>query len=77
MKQNPEKIKSIIAKNLRQYRNGMGLSQESLADLCDLHRTYVGSVERCERNVTITTLCTLANALGITVIDLLSDNENN
>lgn len=48
------------------------MSQEELADTCNLHRTYVGSVERGERNVTLSTLETFAQALSVTVLDLLT-----
>lgn len=48
------------------------MSQEELADTCNLHRTYVGSVERGERNVTLSTLETLAQALSVTVLELLT-----
>lgn len=50
----------------------MNMSQEQLAETCDLHRTYVGSVERGERNVTLSTLETLAAALSVTVPNLLT-----
>lgn len=76
MSEEAEKKKKIIADNLKHYRSSLGLSQEELADLCNLHRTYIGSVERCERNITINTMCTLANALKITVIELLKEHEN-
>ena len=76
MRENPDTLKQIIANNLRRHRAKAKLSQEALADLCDLHRTYIGSVERCERNVTISTLCTLSNALNVSVIDLLSTYED-
>lgn len=49
------------------------LSQEELADMCDLHRTYVGSVERGERNVTLSTLETLAATLGVSIPELLTE----
>jgi transcriptional regulator with XRE-family HTH domain len=49
-----------------------GMSQEELADLCEIHRTYVGSVERCERNVTLSTLEMFANALGVSATQLLT-----
>lgn len=65
-------LKQILADNIRTYRNQKGLSQEELADMCDLHRTYIGSVEREERNVTLSTLETLANALGVDVPKLLT-----
>jgi transcriptional regulator with XRE-family HTH domain len=62
----------ILADNIRAYRRFRQLSQEELADQCNLHRTYVGSVERGERNVTLKTLETLAAALGVSVPELLT-----
>lgn len=63
---------SILADNLRRFRKDKGLSQEQLADECGLHRTYVGSVERCERNVTLSSLEAIASALGVSVPALLT-----
>ena len=66
----------ILADNVRAFRSEKGLSQESLADLCSLHRTYVGSIERRERNATLATLALLADALGIGVPELLTPREH-
>lgn len=63
----------LFAKNLRQVRVEKGLSQEALAELASLHRTYVGSVERGERNVSIDNMERLATALNTTVKALLSE----
>ena len=68
-------ITQIIADNIRAFRQDKSLSQEELADICDLHRTYIGSIERCERNATLSTLETIAAALGVTVIELLTKRE--
>lgn len=68
-------IKKILALNIRNYRSKEGLSQEELAGLCGLHRTYIGSVERAERNVTLSTLEVLAKALGVSVPDLLTKRK--
>lgn len=65
-------LRATLAKNVRAYRKDNGLSQEELADLCELHRTYIGSVEREERNVSLSTLEVLALALGISVSELLT-----
>jgi transcriptional regulator with XRE-family HTH domain len=62
----------VLAENIRAFRKTKRLSQEALADLCGLHRTYVGSVERGERNVSLSTLEVLAGALGVTVPQLLT-----
>lgn len=63
---------TTLADNIQRLRHGLGLSQEELADICGLHRTYVGSVERGERNVTLSSLELLAKALGVSVVDLLT-----
>ncbi len=68
-------LRKILADNIKAYRNTNGLSQEELADGCGLHRTYIGSVERCERNVTLGTLELLAQALKTTVPDLLTRKD--
>ncbi len=65
-------VTQILADNIRTYRKVKRLSQEELADRCDLHRTYVGSVERGERNVTLSTLETLATTLGVSIPGLLT-----
>lgn len=61
-----------FASNLRVARQACGISQEKLAELADIHRTYVGSVERGERNISIDNMERLANALGLDVVDLLT-----
>jgi transcriptional regulator with XRE-family HTH domain len=65
------KPEDILAKNLRRLRNSTGLSQEELADRAGLHRTYISSIERGERNVTLRTAFLLAKALGVEAADLL------
>jgi transcriptional regulator with XRE-family HTH domain len=65
-------LRKVLAQNVRAYRRAKKLSQEDLADLCGLHRTYVGSIERSERNVTISSLEVVAKALGVSVPELLT-----
>ncbi|MGC3982059.1 MAG: helix-turn-helix transcriptional regulator [Steroidobacteraceae bacterium] len=67
--------KSLVttcAENIRRLRYDRNFSQEELADICGLHRTYVGSIERGERNVTLSSLELFADALGVSVIQLLT-----
>lgn len=59
--------------NLRSHREELRLSQEDLAEKADLHRTYIGSVERGERNVSIDNMERLAAAVGCTIAELLAD----
>jgi transcriptional regulator with XRE-family HTH domain len=65
-----------LSGNIRKLRRKRGLSQEELSELCGLHRTYVGSVERGERNVTLSTLEAFSNALGVSVPQLLSEMDD-
>ena len=67
--------KWILAKNLRRLRTASGLSQEDLAGRAHLHRTYVSSIERGERNVSIENIFALAHALGCDARDLLQPVE--
>lgn len=61
----------VVASNVRRLRVARGWSQEDLADQCSLHRTYVGAIERGERNITLATLERLATALEVIPTDLL------
>ena len=65
----------ILAENIRACRQRKNISQEKLAEICKLHRTYVGSVERGERNVTLSTLEAFSTALGISVLELLTERS--
>lgn len=64
-----------FARNLRKLRTSKGISQEKLADLCNLHRTYVSSVERGERNITVDNMERLAVALEVDLRELLLPHE--
>jgi transcriptional regulator with XRE-family HTH domain len=63
-------LSRLIGERLRTYRKERGLSQEELADLSGLHFTYVGKLERAEKNATIESLDKVTKALGITLEDL-------
>lgn len=65
--------RSILAQNIRRLRAERGISQEDLADLAGLHRTYVGSIERSERNISIDNIGKLAAAFGVSLSKLLED----
>jgi len=67
------KIREILAANMRKYRAETGLSQEDLAAICGLHRTYISDVERCERNLSIDNIEKIANAFNISVAELLKE----
>jgi transcriptional regulator with XRE-family HTH domain len=68
--------RKLFARRLRQVRQQKRLSQEELADIAGLHRTYVGSVERSERNVSIDNMERLAKALEVDITELLREDYN-
>jgi transcriptional regulator with XRE-family HTH domain len=72
--ENSPSARTRLARNLRLLRARDGLSQEALAGLVDLHRTYVGSIERSERNVSLDNIEKLAMALRIDICELLSES---
>lgn len=70
---NPKESETIliIAKRIRELRYEKMISQEYLAELCDLHRNYIGQLERSEVNISIITLEAVAKALGVHITELL------
>jgi DNA-binding XRE family transcriptional regulator len=68
-------LRQNLAANLRRLRSQRGLSQDELADICGLHRTFIGGIERGERNITIATLEKIAESLNIDPISLITQGE--
>lgn len=64
-------ILRIFASNVRKERQKLGISQEKLAELSGLHRTYIGAVERCEKNITLISAQKIANTLKLDLSYLL------
>jgi transcriptional regulator with XRE-family HTH domain len=58
-------VREQLGSNLRRHRRNAGLSQERLAELCDLHRTEIGLLERGERSPRLDTLVTIARGLDL------------
>ena len=66
-------VKKLLGNKIREWRIERHLSQERLADLAGLHRTYVGAVERGERNVSLVNIVAIARALDVLPAELLGD----
>jgi transcriptional regulator with XRE-family HTH domain len=64
-------LQRALGRNLRAYRAERGLSQEAFAAVLHVHRTYMGGLERGERNLTLRSVERLAAKLGIDALDLL------
>jgi transcriptional regulator with XRE-family HTH domain len=60
-----ELVREQFAANLRRHRTRVGLSQEALADVCDLHRTEISLLERCKRSPRLETIVILSRGLGL------------
>jgi len=67
---NPQKV---LGQTVRRLRLKQGFSQESFADCVGLHRTYMGDIERGERNVSLQNIVRIARALGVSPSRLLKD----
>ncbi|RKE25875.1 helix-turn-helix protein [Paraburkholderia sp. BL23I1N1] len=65
------RLVSVFAENVRRKRVALGLSQEALAERAGVHRTYVGMLERGEKNVTIYNIERIAEALSVEAASLL------
>ena len=64
-------ILEIFGENVQKYRKERQISQEKLAEIAGVHRTYVGMIERAEKNITLRNMEKIANALGVKIKDLL------
>lgn len=64
-------LQRAVGRNLRAYRQAKGLSQEAFAEVLGVHRTYMGGLERGERNLTLRSLERLAERLGVEVRELM------
>lgn len=67
-----EAIKAAFGQRVRELRTKKGLSQEALALVCDLDRTYIGGVERGERNISLLNIYKIAAALGVPAKELFN-----
>ncbi len=61
-----------FGQRVQKARKKMGLSQEQLAEKAGLHRTYIGMIERAEKNITLCSIERIANALEVSIQDLLN-----
>lgn len=68
-------LQRTVGRNLRRYRQERGLSQEAFADMVGVHRTYMGGLERGERNLTLKSVERLAEALQLGPLDLLRSDS--
>jgi transcriptional regulator with XRE-family HTH domain len=65
-----------LGKNISKLRKEKGLSQEKFAEACNLHRTYIGAVERGERNITIDNIEKICMALEIDIKQLFEERKD-
>lgn len=72
MKAAPSALRRIVADNVRRIRRELAMSQEELAGQAQLHRTYVGAIERAERNLSLDNIERLAMALKVAPARLLT-----
>jgi transcriptional regulator with XRE-family HTH domain len=64
-----------LGASVRQRRERLGISQETFANKCGVHRTYVGKVERGEQNVSMSSLARIAKGLGLHIWELVREAE--
>lgn len=67
-------LRQILADNMKVLRAQENISQEDFAALCNLHRTYISDIERCNRNVSIDNIEKIAAAFHVTASELLKED---
>lgn len=75
MEQNARKLLDILGRNIKEHRRILGITQEQLAESAGLSANYVARIEIGDKTPTLDTLAKIADALGTTVSELLSDAE--
>lgn len=70
-----KKILIKFGERVREIRKEKGLSQEELSFKADLHRTYIGMIERAEKNITLVNIEKIANALDVSINDLFDETR--
>ena len=68
---NSENILEVFGENVQKLRKERKISQEKLADMAGVHRTYIGMIERAEKNITLRNIERIAKALNVEIKDLL------
>ncbi|MBP9688496.1 MAG: helix-turn-helix transcriptional regulator [Bacteroidia bacterium] len=68
-----KKILIVFGDKVRELRKEKGLSQEELSFKADLHRTYIGMIERAEKNITLANIEKIANALNVDIKELFNE----
>jgi transcriptional regulator with XRE-family HTH domain len=71
-----KKVLKEFGERIKTIRKNKGLSQEELADKAGLHRTYIGMIERAERNITLINIDKIAKALEVSVSTLFNDSKS-
>ena len=69
-------LQKTVGRNLRAYRLERGLSQEAFAELVGVHRTYMGGLERGERNLTLKSVERIAETLGVEAVGLMVEGRS-
>lgn len=67
----PSELRRVFAANVRARRKRLGISQEELADRAQVHRTFIGAVERAETNISIDNIARISAALGVRAAELM------
>jgi len=69
------RLRAVVARNLRRFRQASGLTQEELADRAGINRNYVGMLEREENSATVDMLEKIAEVLGIDPVEFLASDD--
>ncbi len=75
-KNHDKRILRAFGRTVKKLRLKCDFSQQELGEKAGLHRTYIGSIERCERNVSLVNIEKIAEALGVSIETLIVDGKN-